>query len=86
MPFLTIGLFIHSFMRPSVNPLINPFPHNILHRGLLALALAAFCTIWSGHTAAKIIVRRTPALEGMQGLIMYPCVLVYAAFAMLCVY
>ena len=57
-----------------------------LRRGLLSLALAALCTLWSAHTAAKIVVRRTPALEGMQGLIMYPCLLMYTAFAMLCVY
>ena len=55
-------------------------------RGLLSYGLVALCTLWSGHTAAKIFVRRTPALEGMQGLIMFPCLLLYSAFAMLCVY
>lgn len=55
-------------------------------RGILSLALAAFCTLWSADTAGKIIVRRTPALEGMQRLVMLPCLLLYSAFTFLCIY
>jgi len=58
----------------------------LIPRGLVTLALALLCTLWSSHTAAKVFVRRSPGLEEQQGLIMYPCLLMYSAFMMLCVY
>ena len=56
----------------------------LLPRGAVSLALAACCTLWSAHTAAKIFVRKTAGLD--MWLIMYPCSLLYAAFACLCCY
>ncbi len=44
------------------------------------------CTLWSAHTASKVIVRRSPGIADMQGVVMVPCLLMYSAFAMLCVY
>uniref|UniRef100_A0A7R9VFU1 Protein YIP n=1 Tax=Chlamydomonas euryale TaxID=1486919 RepID=A0A7R9VFU1_9CHLO len=58
----------------------------LIPRGMLSFSLAALCTLWSSETASRIVVRRTPALEGMQRLIMLPCLLCYSAFMMLCVY
>eukprot|EP00798_Chlamydomonas_sp_ICE-L_P007397 gene7397-524_t len=50
------------------------------------VALAAFCTLWSAHTAARIFGRRSRALDENQWLVMYPCILMYGAFSLLCIY
>ena len=55
-------------------------------RGLLSACLALLCTVWSADTAARIVVKRSPQLEEMQYIIMYPCLLTYGAFALLSVY
>ncbi|GIL93635.1 hypothetical protein Vretimale_19127 [Volvox reticuliferus] len=58
----------------------------LIPRGPLSLAAAALCTLWAALTASRIFARRCPALGDLKGIIMYPCILAYAAFALLIVY
>ena len=52
-------------------------------RGVATLALAA---LWAARTAARLFVRRSPALEDHFYLLAYPCLLMFSAFALLNVY
>lgn len=58
----------------------------MLYRGALTAGLAVLCTLWAALTAAKISVRRCQALQELQSLIAFPCMLMYGAFAMLSLY
>lgn len=58
----------------------------LLPRGGASGLLAAGAALWSAATAARLFVKRSPALEEATALLTYPCLLVYASFAMLCVY
>ncbi|KAG2451027.1 hypothetical protein HYH02_004296 [Chlamydomonas schloesseri] len=58
----------------------------LLPRGPVVLLAAAGCTVWAALTASRIFARRCPALEDLKGIIMYPCILTYATFALLIVY
>ncbi len=55
-------------------------------RGLASAGLGVLCTLWAALTAAKILVRRCPALEDSRAIITFPCTLLYAAFTMLALY
>lgn len=77
-------LYVRSAPTPQLQT-EHPVPL-YTHRGMLSFGLAVVCTMWSGDTASRIVVRRTPALEGMQTLVFLPCLLCYSAFMMLCVY
>ena len=37
-------------------------------------------------TAARLFVRRSPLLGGQHGVVLYPCALMYASFALLSLY
>ncbi|GFR50772.1 hypothetical protein Agub_g13037 [Astrephomene gubernaculifera] len=58
----------------------------LLPRGPVCVLAAAGCTVWAALTASRIFARRCPALEDLKGVIMYPCLLTYATFALLIVY
>ncbi|PNH09918.1 Protein YIPF5 [Tetrabaena socialis] len=58
----------------------------LIPRGVVLLLAAAACTVWAALTASRIFARRCPALEELKGVIMYPCLLTYATFALLIVY
>ncbi|KAG2428412.1 hypothetical protein HXX76_011532 [Chlamydomonas incerta] len=58
----------------------------LLPRGPVTLAVGGACTAWAALTASRIFARRCPALEDLKGVIMYPCVLTYATFALLVAY
>lgn len=47
---------------------------------------AVLAVLWSGLTAAKLFSRRSQMLEEHMYLIMYPCLLMYSAFALLTIY
>jgi len=55
-------------------------------RSMVTVALAAVAVLWSSQTAARLFVHRSSALRGQLFIVMYPCVLMYAAFALLTVY
>jgi hypothetical protein len=55
-------------------------------RGVATLALAALAVLWAARTAARLFVRRSPALEDHFYLVAYPCLLMFSAFALLNVY
>lgn len=55
-------------------------------RGIATVALAAFAVLWAAHTAARLFVRRSPVLGDHFYLIVYPCLLMFSAFALLNVY
>ncbi|KAK9806203.1 hypothetical protein WJX72_005193 [[Myrmecia] bisecta] len=58
----------------------------LIPRGMVSVVLAVLVTLWCGRTAAKLFVKRSPCLEDHYYLIVYPCVLMYSAFALLNVY
>ena len=43
-------------------------------------------SLWSALTAAKVLGRMSPALQDVQSLMVYPCLLMYGSFALLGVY
>jgi hypothetical protein len=51
-----------------------------------SLCLAAAAVVWSSWTAAKLFVHRSVALQGQLQLVIYPCLLMYTAFALLTLY
>lgn len=55
-------------------------------RSLVLIALAIVCSVWGGLTSARILGRKNPVLEELQPLVVYPCTLLYGAFALLSVY
>lgn len=55
-------------------------------RSYISLGLAVVAVVWSAQTAARLFVHRTSALRGQLLIVLYPCVLMYAAFALLTVY
>lgn len=55
-------------------------------RGALTVGAAVLAVFWSGLTAAKLFSRRSQVLEEHMYLIMYPCLLMYSAFALLTIY
>ena len=55
-------------------------------RGVATLVLAALAVLWAARTASRLFVRRSPALEDFRYLLAYPCLLMFAAFALLNVY
>lgn len=55
-------------------------------RSVVAMVLAVLAVMWSSHTAGKLFVHRTAALRGQLPIVIYPCVLMYAAFALLTLY
>lgn len=57
----------------------------IIPKGMASNVFAVLCTLWSALTAAKLFTRRSPSLTEFQGLIGYPCLLMYTAFALLTV-
>ena len=57
-----------------------------ISRGALTVGSAALAVLWSGVTAAKLFSRRSQMLEEHMYLIMYPCLLMYSAFALLTIY
>ncbi|KAK9826895.1 hypothetical protein WJX81_006155 [Elliptochloris bilobata] len=58
----------------------------LMPKGVATLALAALAVLWAARTAARLFVRRSPALEDHAYLLAYPCLLVFVAFALLNVY
>lgn len=74
---------------PSLHslPALPRHPHTAFCcRGVLSIGLAIFAALWAGVTAAKLLVRRCSALEDLQGVITFPCVLTYSTFALLALY
>lgn len=61
-------------------------PHARCRHHLLVGALALLVTAWSAITAAKVLARLSPALHDVRALVMYPCFLMYGAFALLTSY
>lgn len=57
-----------------------------VHRGMVPYSTAAVAVLWAAFTASKMFVKRSPALEEQRGVIAYPCMLMYIAFAMLTLY
>lgn len=55
-------------------------------RSVFAMLFAAVAVIWSSQTAARLFMHRTPALRGQLSIVLYPCVLMYTAFALLTLY
>ena len=53
---------------------------------MVPLATAALAVLWAAYTASKMFVKRSPALMEQRGVIAYPCLLMYIAFAMLTLY
>ncbi len=47
---------------------------------------AVLAVLWSGYTASKLFSRRSQMLEEHMYLILYPCLLMYSAFALLTIY
>lgn len=58
----------------------------LVPRGAASSAGAVLATVWSGHTASRLFQRRCASLEDAGGLLLYPCLLLYGAFALLSVY
>lgn len=58
----------------------------LVPRGPAAVALSAVGALWSAATAAKVLGRMSPALGAARPLLLYPCLLMYASFALLGVY
>ncbi|CAK0785761.1 hypothetical protein CVIRNUC_008972 [Coccomyxa viridis] len=58
----------------------------LVPKGALTVGSAALAVLWSGVTAAKLFSRRSQMLEEHMYLIMYPCLLMYSAFALLTIY
>lgn len=50
------------------------------------MGLGSLCTLWAAHSAARILGRRSVALDDVRSLVLLPCILLYAAFAMLTLY
>lgn len=55
-------------------------------RGPASVALSAGGALWSALTASKVLGRMSPALNEIRSLMLYPCLLMYASFALLGVY
>jgi hypothetical protein len=55
-------------------------------RGPVLVASAVVATLWSGISAAKLVVRRSPSLSHVVPVLTYTCSLLYASFALLTVY
>ena len=56
------------------------------YRGALTVTSAVLAVLWSGYTAAKLFSTRSQMLEEHMYLILYPCLLMYSAFALLTIY
>ena len=50
------------------------------------MAAAAVAVLWASQTAARLFVRRSPLLDGQHAVVLYPCLLMYASFALLSLY
>jgi hypothetical protein len=55
-------------------------------RSPASAGMAVAAVAWASRTAAKLFVKRTPALDGQLPLVLYPCVLMYSTFALLTLY
>ena len=51
-----------------------------------SVAAAAVAVLWASQTAARLFVRRSPLLDGQHAVVLYPCLLMYASFALLSLY
>ncbi|KAK9837785.1 hypothetical protein WJX74_005015 [Apatococcus lobatus] len=61
----------------------------LVPRGSIAYAMAVVATLWCSRLASGLILRRLPDdqdFRDMYYLLIYPCVMVYSAFAILTVY
>lgn len=58
----------------------------LVPRGPAGVALSAAGALWSALTASKVLARASPALQEVRSLLLYPCLLMYASFALLGVY
>ena len=76
---------LNTLPPPTHPPTAHPAPPTS-RSSLLSLAVAAGAVLWSGQTAARLFVRRSPLLDGQHALILYPCLLMYSAFALLTLY
>jgi protein YIPF5/7 len=55
-------------------------------RSTAALVAAIVAVAWSAHTAARLFVHRCSAFKGLYWIVLYPCALMYTAFALLTLY
>ncbi len=58
----------------------------LYYRGFLAAVAGAVVSLWCAILAARLFVRQSPILKHYRNLITYPCLLNYAAFALLTLY
>lgn len=55
-------------------------------RSLPSLLAALVAVLWSAQIAATMFVNRSAALGGQHMIVMYPCILMFSAYALLTVY
>lgn len=55
-------------------------------RSTISMALAGGAILWSSQTAARLFIHRSSALQGQTTIVLYPCILLYTAFALLTLY
>ena len=68
---------------------VNALTGAMCCRGSIAYAMAVVATLWCSRLASRLILRRLPDdqdFRDMYFLRIYPCVMVYSAFAILTVY
>lgn len=68
---------------------VNALTGAMCCRGSIAYAMAVVATLWCSRLASRLILRRLPDDQDFRDLyflLIYPCVMVYSAFAILTVY
>lgn len=55
-------------------------------RSIAAMVMAGLAVLWSAQTAGRLFVHRTTALQGQLSVVIYPCLLMYSALALLTLY
>lgn len=55
-------------------------------RSVPSVVLAVLTVVWSSYTAARLFTYRSSGLKGQFSIVLYPCLLLYTAFALLTLY
>ena len=75
-----IGYSLLPLVFHAVGSLLLP------RRSIVALILGVTAVVWSSQTAARLFIYRSTALRGQLPIVLYPCLLLYTAFALLTLY
>lgn len=67
-------------------PESEELPFHPCRKSWVTLAAAGVTVLWAAQTAARLFLRRSPALSGQHAVVAYPCALMFAAFALLTLY